>query len=266
MVFKDIIIMQKSLEDKPLILVTNDDGIKANGLVALVNVLKEFGDVVVVAPNQSYSGMSHAITVNHPLYAKLVREKEGLTVYKVNGTPVDCIKLGIHQLVPRCPDLIVSGINHGSNSSISLHYSGTLGAAREGALNQLPAVGFSLLDYSYEADFTEAAVYAKKVVEKVLSEGLPTGTYLNVNIPDSKSLKGMRVVRQANGRWVEDFIERKDPRGRTYYWLTGQFKNLEPDAKDTDEYVLSEGYVSVVPCKLDSTDHSLIEQLKNYEL
>jgi len=164
------------------------------------------------------------------------------------------------------PDLIVSGINHGANSSISLHYSGTMGAAREGALSQIPAIGFSLLDYSFEADFTDAVIYARKVIENVLKEGLPTGAYLNVNVPDVLPLKGIKVVRQANGRWVEKFIERTDPRGRTYYWLTGDFENLEPDAKDTDEYVLSQGYVSVVPCKLDSTDHELIPQLKNYEL
>jgi len=258
--------MQNASDGKPLILVTNDDGIKAGGLVALVNMLTELGDVVVVAPNQSYSGMSHAITVNHPLYAKLVREKENLKVYKVNGTPVDCVKLAINQLLKRKPDLVVSGINHGSNSSISLHYSGTLGAAREGALSQVPSIGLSLLDYSYEADFTEAAVYARKVVEKVLQKGLPVGSYLNVNVPEVSPLKGLKVVRQANGKWVEDFIERIDPRGRIYYWLTGRFENLEPDATDTDEYVLSQGYVSLVPCHLDSTDHELLPQLKDYEL
>lgn len=258
--------MQNTSDAKPLILVTNDDGIKAGGLVALVNMLTEFGNVVVVAPNQSYSGMSHAITVNHPLYAKLVREKENLKVYKVNGTPVDCVKLAINRLLDRKPDLVVSGINHGSNSSISLHYSGTLGAAREGALSQVPSIGFSLLDYSYEADFTEAVVYARKVVKKVLDKGLPPGAYLNVNVPEVSPLKGLKVVRQANGKWVEDFIERTDPRGRTYYWLTGRFENLEPDATDTDEYALLQGYVSVVPCKLDSTYHELLPQLKDYEL
>nr|WP_319397914.1 5'/3'-nucleotidase SurE [uncultured Carboxylicivirga sp.] len=258
--------MQNASDAKPLILVTNDDGIKAGGLVALVNMLTEFGKVVVVAPNQSYSGMSHAITVSHPLYAKKVREKENLTVYKVNGTPVDCVKLAVNQLLTSKPDLVVSGINHGSNSSISLHYSGTLGAAREGALSQIPAIGFSLLDYSYEADFTEAVVFARKVVAKVLKDGLPSGAYLNVNVPDVKPLKGLKVVRQANGKWIEDFIERTDPRGRTYYWLTGRFENLEPEATDTDEYALANGYVSLVPCKLDATDHELLPQLKDYEL
>lgn len=251
---------------KPLILVTNDDGIKAGGLVALVKVLKDFGDVVIVAPNESYSGMAHAITVKHPLYAKLVKDKKGLKLYKINGTPVDCVKLAINQLLDRKPDLVVSGINHGANSSISLHYSGTMGAAREGALSDIPSVGFSLLNYSYDADFSKAADIARDVIKNMLSQTLPQGAYLNVNVPDGKDVKGLKIVRQANGRWVEEFIERKDPRGRDYYWLTGSFKNLEPDATDTDEYVLSQGYASLVPCQLDSTDHSLISELKSYEI
>ncbi|WP_430824099.1 5'/3'-nucleotidase SurE [Carboxylicivirga sp. N1Y90] len=250
---------------KPLILVTNDDGIKAGGLVALVKVLKEFGDVVIAAPNESYSGMAHAITVKHPLYAKLVKDKKGLKLYKINGTPVDCVKLAINQLLDRKPDLVVSGINHGANSSISLHYSGTMGAAREGALSDIPSVGFSLLNYSYEADFTKAAEIARDVIKNMLAQKLPQGAYLNVNVPDGNEVKGLKTVRQANGRWVEEFIERKDPRGRDYYWLTGSFKNLEPDATDTDEYVLSQGYASLVPCQLDSTAHALISELKSYE-
>lgn len=253
-------------ENKPLILVTNDDGIKAGGLVALVKVLKEFGDVVVAAPNQSYSGMSHAITVKQPLYVKLVKEKKGLKLYKINGTPVDCVKIAINVLLDRTPDLVVSGINHGANSSISLHYSGTMGAAREGALSNIPSVGFSLLNYSFDADFSKAADIAREVIQQMLNKPLPKGTYLNVNIPDGTDVLGLKVVRQANGRWVEEFIERQDPRGRDYYWLTGSFKNLEPDATDTDEYALEKGFASLVPCQLDSTDHSLIPELKNYEL
>ncbi len=253
-------------ENKPLILVTNDDGIKAGGLVALVKVLKEFGNVVVAAPNQSYSGMSHAITVKQPLYVKLVKEKKGLKLYKINGTPVDCVKIAVNQLLDRKPDIVVSGINHGANSSISLHYSGTMGAAREGALSNIPSVGFSLLNYSFDADFSKAAEIAREVIQQMLVKPLPQGAYLNVNVPDGNEVKGIKVVRQANGRWVEEFIERQDPRGRDYYWLTGSFKNLEPEAIDTDEYALENGYASLVPCQLDSTDHALINDLKNYEL
>ncbi|MBI9061991.1 MAG: 5'/3'-nucleotidase SurE [Marinilabiliaceae bacterium] len=258
----------ENIKHRPLILVTNDDGIKAGGIVAVVRMLKSFGDVVVVAPNQSYSGMSHAITVKVPLYAKLVKESEGLKAYKVNGTPVDCVKLALNKLLDRRPDLIVSGINHGSNSSISIHYSGTMGAAREGALGGIPSIGLSLLNYSYEADFTHAVMFAERVVKHVIDNGLPDHTYLNVNVPDGMNVKGMKVVRQAHGRWVEEFVEREDPRHRKYYWLTGHFKNLEPEAIDTDEYVLSEGYVSVVPCLLDATSHPVIDQLKglNHEL
>ncbi|WP_430809292.1 MULTISPECIES: 5'/3'-nucleotidase SurE [unclassified Carboxylicivirga] len=260
--------MSKTEMERPLILVTNDDGIKAGGLESLVKMLMQIGDVVVVAPNESYSGMSHAITVKSPLYAKLVKEKEGLKLYKVNGTPVDCVKLAINVLLDRKPDLLVSGINHGTNSSISLHYSGTVGAAREGALNQIPAVGFSLLNYRYDADFSEAVKVASHVVKSVLEDKLPVGTFINVNIPDINPVKGARVVRQSKGKWVEEFSERQDPRGRTYYWLTGHFENLEPEARDTDEYILSKGYASIVPCHLDATNYNLLSYMKeqNYEL
>lgn len=258
-----------NMENKrPLILVTNDDGIKASGLESLVKMLKTIGDVVIVAPNESYSGMSHAITVKTPLYAKLVKERDGLQLYKVNGTPVDCVKLAINVLLDRKPDLLVSGINHGTNSSISLHYSGTVGAAREGALNQIPAVGFSLLNYRHDADFTEAIKVAEHVVQSVLNDKLPIGTFLNVNVPDVTPIKGAKVVRQSKGKWVEEFEQRKDPRGRDYFWLTGHFQNLEPEAKDTDEYVLDKGYASIVPCHLDATNYNLLPYLKeqNYEL
>ncbi len=260
--------MSKIEKDLPLILVTNDDGIKAGGLESLVEMLKHIGNVVVVAPNESYSGMSHAITVKTPLYAKLVKQRDGLMLYKVNGTPVDCVKLALNVLMDKKPDLVVSGINHGTNSSVSLHYSGTVGAAREGALNQVPAIAFSLLNYSHEADFTEAVKVAEHVVKSVLADKLPSGTFLNVNIPDVSPVKGAKVVRQSKGKWVEEFVEREDPRGKKYYWLTGRFENMEPEAKDTDEYMLKKGMASIVPCYLDATNYNLIAYLKeqNYEL
>ena len=250
---------------RPLILITNDDGIKAGGLVALVEVVKKIGDVVVVVPNESYSAMSHAITVKHPLYVKEIKQKKGVNLYKVNGTPVDCIKLAINKLLDRAPDVVVSGINHGSNSSVSIHYSGTMGAAREGAINGIPSVGFSLLSHSYDADFTYAKPYIKKILKHVISNGLPIGTYLNVNIPDIKDLKDVKVCRQAKGKWVEELIEREDPRNRKYYWLTGYFKNFEPEATDTDEWALEHGFVSVVPCTIDTTDYKYYEELKDIE-
>ncbi|TAJ11412.1 5'/3'-nucleotidase SurE [Marinilabiliaceae bacterium JC017] len=254
--------MTKISNNRPLFLITNDDGIKAGGIKALVEMVRPIGDVVVVAPNQSYSGMSHAITVSVPLYVKEVVNEDGLLVYKVNGTPADCIKLAVRTLLDRKPDYILSGINHGSNSSASVHYSGTLGGAREGALNGIPSIGFSLLNYSYEADFSKAMPFARHVLSYVIKNGLPEGTFLNVNFPDGDSLKGIKVCRQAKGKWVEEFIERKDPRQRRYFWLTGHFKNLEPQATDTDEYALENRYVSVVPCSIDITDNDLLVHLQ----
>jgi 5'-nucleotidase len=252
-------------KERPLILITNDDGIKAGGLVALVEVAKKIGDVVVVVPNESYSAMSHAITVKHPLYVKEIKHKKGVALYKVNGTPVDCIKLAINKLLDKAPDIVVSGVNHGSNSSVSIHYSGTMGAAREGAINGIPSVGFSLLSHSYDADFSHTKPFIKKILKYVLANGLPEGTYLNVNVPNIRKLKGVKVCRQARGKWVEELIEREDPRKRKYYWLTGYFKNFEPEAEDTDEYALENGFVSVVPCTIDTTDYKHYDNLKNIQ-
>ncbi len=247
--------------NRPLVLITNDDGIKAGGLRALVEMAERYADVVVVAPNQSYSGMSHSITIKIPLYAKLIREKEGFKLFKVNGTPVDCIKLSVNTLLDRRPDFVLSGINHGSNSSASVHYSGTMGAAREAALLGIPAIGFSLLDHSYEADFSTAVKFAEDIFRYAITHGMPTGSYWNVNIPVGTDIKGIKTCRQANGKWVERFIEREDPRKRKYYWLTGYYENLEPQATDTDEYWLANNYVSVVPCSLDSTDHQMLRKM-----
>lgn len=245
---------------RPLVLITNDDGIKAGGLRALVEMAEKYADVVVVAPNQSYSGMSHSITIKIPLYAKLIREKEGFKLFKINGTPVDCIKLGVNTLLDRRPDFVLSGINHGSNASVSIHYSGTMGAAREAALLGIPAIGFSLLNHSYEADFSTAVGYAETIFKHAIKNGMPKGSYWNVNIPTGPDLKGIKLCRQTNGRWIEEFIEREDPRHRKYYWLTGYYENLEPKATDTDEYWLSQNYVAVVPCTLDASDHAFLRQ------
>lgn len=247
-----------------MVLITNDDGIKAGGLKALVEMAEKYADVVVVAPNQSYSGMSHSITIKIPLYVKLIREREGFKLFKINGTPVDCIKLGVNTLLDRRPDFVLSGINHGSNASVSIHYSGTMGAAREAALLGIPAIGFSLLDHRYEADFSAGVKYAEQIFLFALKHGMPPGSYWNVNIPASGELTGIEFCRQSNGRWVEQFIEREDPRGRKYYWLTGYFENLEPEAKDTDEYWLAQQKVAVVPCTLDATDGELLTDLQRH--
>lgn len=253
---------------RPLILVTNDDGVNAGGILALREIAREFGNVVVVAPDSAQSGMSNAITVKVPLFLKKVHSEKGLYVFKSNGTPVDCVKLSMHSLLPREPDLVLSGINHGSNSSSSVHYSGTIGGAREGVMNQVPSIGFSLLDYRADADFSTSVPFVRQIIQQAVQYGLPAGTFLNVNIPEGNSIKGIKVVRQAKGKWVEEFVEREDPRKQKYYWLTGFFHNQESGAPDTDEYVLEQGFVSVVPCTLDITDYSAIEQLKDqsYEM
>lgn len=250
---------------RPLILVTNDDGISAIGINALAEVAGEMGNVLMVAPAAPHSAMAHAITVREPLYLEKVHQADNLIMFQTNGTPADCVKLAMNNLLDRQPDILLSGINHGSNSSASVHYSGTLGAAREGAINGLPAVGFSLLDYSVDADFSSAIPFCRQIIQKVLENGLPPGIFLNVNIPRGNLLRGIKVCRQAKGKWVEEFVKHKDPRGKDYYWLTGFFQNLEPNALDTDEFALSHGYVSLVPCISDITGYDYMEQLKGQD-
>ncbi|MFP4060494.1 MAG: 5'/3'-nucleotidase SurE [Bacteroidota bacterium] len=250
-----------------IILVTNDDGMNAKGLSALTEVCMDFGKVYVVAPEEGQSGMSHAITVKVPLRLNKVKSSENLTLYSCNGTPVDCVKLALNRVLPQKPDIIVSGINHGSNSSSSVVYSGTMAAAMEGAINQVPAAGFSLLDFSQDADFALAKKYARIIIERLLDEGLPVFTCLNVNIPvnHDREVKGIKICRQTRGFWQEEFEKRTDPHLFDYYWLTGTYKNLEPSAEDTDEWALSQNYVAVVPVKVDLTCKDTIEKIKNWE-
>ena len=247
---------------KPLILVTNDDGFFAGGLKALVEVAKELGEVVVVAPEESQSGMSHAITIKQPIRINKKKEENGCKIYSCSGTPVDCVKLALNQLLDRKPDVLVSGINHGSNASVSVIYSGTMAAAIEGGVNDIRSIGFSLLDYASDANFTQSKVYVRRILENVLKNGIPTDICLNVNIPAIESIKGIKVCRQTRGFWQEEFDKRTDPFNRDYYWLTGYFKNHEPDASDTDEWALSNGYVSVVPIRVDYTSLDYISELQ----
>jgi 5'-nucleotidase len=255
------------MSKKPLILLSNDDGYEAKGLVSLIEIIRSCGDLVVVAPDSPRSGMSTAITVTTPLRIKLVSEEEGLKIFKSNGTPVDCVKLALNQILKdRKPDIVLSGINHGTNSSVAIHYSGTMGAVLEACMNGIPAIGFSLDDHSFDADFCPAGSYIKKITEEVLRNGLPSDCCLNVNIPQTNDLKGIRLCRQANGRWIEEFEKREHPKGGNYYWLTGNFHNDEPFAPDTDMFALSEGYISVVPSKIDMTSYELLETMKNWDL
>lgn len=251
---------------KPLILVCNDDGISAPGLKALTEVMSEFGDVVVVAPDRAQSGMGHAITINATLRINKTNFHNALKEYSCTGTPVDCVKIAVHKILHRKPDLCVSGINHGPNMAISVIYSGTMSAAVEGAIEGIPSIGFSLDNYTIDADFNAAKKVVREITSNVLKNGLPKHTCLNVNIPPLKyeQIKGIKVCRQTNGCWVEELDERKDPSGNEYFWLTGHFQNYEPGKKDTDVWALKNGYVSVVPVQFDMTNHKAIDQLKNW--
>ncbi|MDR2626896.1 MAG: 5'/3'-nucleotidase SurE [Dysgonamonadaceae bacterium] len=247
---------------RPLILVTNDDGVQSSGIRALIEAVRPLGDVVVLAPDGPRSGMSSAITSQIPIKVREERKEENLLVYSCSGTPVDCVKLAINELLDRKPDLLLSGINHGSNAAICVFYSGTMGAALEGTIFGVDAIGFSLTDHSPDADFTDAAAYARKIAERVLKEGLPRGVCLNVNIPNT-AIKGVKICRQTRGQWVNEFYPSKDPQGNTVYWLAGDFRNDEPDNVHSDEWALAHGYVSVVPSKIDLTACEALNKL-NY--
>ena len=254
------------MSKRPLILVTNDDGITAPGLRTLIEVMKTIGDVVVVAPDSPQSAMGHAITVNSTLFVEKVKVDEGTQMeYSCSGTPADCVKLAVDQILERKPDLCVSGINHGSNSSINVIYSGTMSAAIEAGIEGIPAIGFSLLDYSWNANFEATKTFVKSIAKNVLKEGLPKGVVLNVNIPNltKQELKGIKICRQARALWEEEFDKRTNPQGRAYYWLTGKFVNLD-HGEDTDEWALKNGYVSVVPVQFDLTAHHCIQTLNTW--
>lgn len=256
------------MDNKPLILVTNDDGITAPGLRTLIEVMKSLGEVVVVAPDSAQSGMGHAITTNATLYLEKIKVDSGnQKEYSCSGTPVDCVKLAVKQILGRRPDICVSGINHGSNSSINVIYSGTMSAALEAGIEGIPAIGFSLCNYNWGADFSACKAHVKKITENVLTHGLPEGVVLNVNIPDlpKKDIKGIRVCRQAKANWEEEFDKRQNPHGRDYYWLAGKFVNLD-QGDDTDEWALENGYVSVVPVQYDLTAHHCIQNLNSWNL
>ncbi len=253
--------------DRPLILVCNDDGITAPGLRNLIRVMNDLGEVVVVAPDGPQSGMGHAITINGILRCDQVTIEEGpQTEYSVSGTPVDCVKLAVNVVLDRRPDLVVSGINHGSNSSINVIYSGTMSAAMEGCLEGIPSVGFSLCDYSWDANFAPALPYVKQIAQKVLDQGLPRGVCLNVNIPKyrDQAYRGVKTVRQCIGNWEEEFDQRTDPRRRNYYWLTGKFVKYD-EGGDTDEDALDDYYLSIVPVKSDLTDHAQVRTMQAWQ-
>lgn len=253
---------------KPLILVTNDDGISAPGIRTLIQIMNQIGDVVVVAPDSPQSAMGHAITINSTLHLEKVDIDGGKQPeYSCSGTPADCVKLAVNEILDRRPDICVSGINHGSNSSINVIYSGTMSAALEAGIEGIPAIGFSLLDYNYNANFDGTKKIVKTIVENALEHGIPKDVVLNVNFPNlpKDKLKGIKICRQAKANWQEEFDKRKTPQGKDYYWLTGKFVNLD-HGEDTDEWALENGYVSVVPVQFDLTAHHAMQQLNSWNL
>ncbi len=252
---------------RPLILITNDDGVNAKGIRTLTDVAMEFGDVVVMAPILNASGKSHSLTSERPLRVNDIKKSPELSIYACDGTPVDCIKLAVEYFCPRRPNLVLSGINHGSNSSINVLYSGTMGAVIEATALDIDAIGFSLLNHNPEADFSSSLPYVRHIIDKVLKDGLPDNVSLNVNIPrlPAKDIKGIRICHEAKARWLDSFVQRTDPLGRPYWWLTGKFECINPP-ESSDEWALANGYVSVVPTCPDFTHYESINKLKHLAL
>ena len=254
-------------KEEPIILITNDDGITAPGIKALVEAARPLGKVVVVAPDKPQSGMGHAITIGTPLRMNKVEMFDEIEAWQTSGTPVDCVKLAVDKILHRKPDICISGINHGANHSINVIYSGTMSAAMEASIESIPSIGFSLLDYRFEADFSAATYYANQIIKTVLNNKFDKHLLLNVNFPSipKKEVKGIKICKQAYAKYVEDFDERLDPHGKKYYWLTGEFVNFDK-SKDTDVWALQNNYVSVVPVQFDLTNYTLKQQLEKKKL
>ena len=248
------------------ILITNDDGIAAPGIKALTEAMHELGEIYIIAPDSAQSGMGHAITINSTLELKHIPGFLGTeNAYSCTGTPVDCVKMGVHEVMKTRPNLCVSGINHGSNSSINVIYSGTMSAAVEGGIEGIPSIGFSLCDYSWDANFENIKPFIKKIALEVLEKGLPEGVILNVNFPKTDNIKGIKICRQAKAAWEEEFDKRTNPMGKEYYWLTGKFVNHD-NGEDTDEWALANDYISIVPVHFDLTAYHAIQQLNSWNL
>lgn len=249
------------MKQKPLILITNDDGFRAKGINELIKALRGRGELIVFAPDGPRSGMSSAITSLTPLKYDTVLQEDDLTIFSCNGTPVDCVKLAINEVLDRQPDLLVSGINHGGNMAICVNYSGTMGAAAEGCIFGIPSIGLSVLDHRPDADFRECCRLGIKVIDDVLAHGLPHGTYLNLNVPVVERVKGLKVCHQADGRWIKEFKRSENASGHPVFWLTGEFRNDDTRA-DNDMLALDNGFATLVPCKVDVTDYQFLKELR----
>jgi 5'-nucleotidase len=252
-------------EKRPLILVSNDDGVEAKGIRELVRMIRRFGDVVVMAPDSARSGSGCAITVNLPVHYSLVKQEPGLRVYKCSGTPVDCVKMALHCVLDRKPDLVIGGINHGDNAAINAHYSGTMGVVIEGCFNRVPSIGFSLDNHDAAAEFSQLRPYIEDVVEKVLAKGLPDYTCLNVNFPGDE-IKGIKATAMARGHWTQEWepCPRRRDASSNYYWLTGSFINDEPEDAGRDRSAISMGYATVTPIMIDMTDYKMLDELNSW--
>lgn len=249
---------------RPLILVSNDDGITAKGISELIKFLRPLGEIVVMAPDTPRSGTACSLTVKEPIHYQLLRKEVGLTVYKCSGTPTDCVKLAFHTVLERKPDLVIGGINHGDNSAVNVHYSGTMGVVMEGCLKGVPSVAFSLCSHEADADFEPAGEYIRDIVRKLLEKGLPPLTCLNVNIPNTKELKGVRICQQSRGQWVnewEHFAHREDTQ---YYWLTGEFQQTDTENEKSDCWALANDYIAITPTTVDMTAYELMDELQTW--
>jgi len=250
---------------RPLILISNDDGYHAKGINSLIEMVRDYGDIIVCAPDAARSGFACAFSATTPLKLKLRREKDGVQIWSSNGTPVDCIKLALAELCPRKPDLIIGGINHGDNASVNTHYSGTMGVTLEGCMKYISSIAFSLCDYRDDADFTPLEPHIRQIVQQVLRDGLPKGVCLNVNFPLAETFKGIKVCRMAFGTWGNEVYKCHHPRGYDYYWMMGHYTNDEPEAEDTDNWALNHGYIAITPTRMDVTAYEAFEKLKSLE-
>ena len=253
-------------KNRPLILIANDDGYQAKGINCLIDMLRDMGDIIVCAPDSGRSGYACAFSAVKPLRLEKVREEEGLQVWWCNGTPVDCVKMALHCICPRRPDMIVGGINHGDNASVNTHYSGTMGVVMEGCMKYIPSVAFSLCDYRPDADFEPMRAIVRKVSAQVLKEGLPRGVCLNVNFPLTEEIKGVRVCRMAFGTWGKEVVSCHHPRGYDYYWMVCEYTNDEPEAEDTDNWALTHGYIAITPTRMDVTSYEMMKQMESWDL
>ncbi|MDO4790036.1 MAG: 5'/3'-nucleotidase SurE [Porphyromonas sp.] len=254
------------MQKRPCILVSNDDGVFAKGLEELIIALKDLGDIVVVAPDGPRSGYSSAVTSSVPIHYSCVRRDPGLTVYSCSGTPADCVKLALNVILSEKPDMVVAGINHGGNQSICVNYSGTLGAAIEGTIFDIPSFAVSLIEGTQDSDYLQSCRYARAVARRLLKDGLPKGTYLNLNIPNVPLVRGMRLCSQADGKFYDEYVKHTTPMGKDVYWMAGLLMSHEPHNVDCDLSVIEKGFATLVPCKIDVTDYEAMKELKHWEI